>query len=180
MFRINLNLKMAKTFQMKAKSVAFLSVMIPLVSVMTVVVRIPIPATQGYFNFGDAMVILTGMIFGPYIGFLAGGTGSALADIISGYPHYMLITFLAKGGEGFIVGIIFKKFYQHSRTLAYLFAPAGGTFMILSYFLFELYFFGMPAALIELPWNILQCVLGSIVAYSVHLILQPTLSKILR
>lgn len=169
-----------KWLQMKAKSVAFLSIMIPLVTIMTIIVRVPIPATQGYFNFGDAAVILTGIIFGPYIGFLAGGIGSALADVISGYPHYAPITLLAKGGEGAIVGILFKKFYQYSKILGYLSGPIGGTFMILSYFVFEFYFFGLGAAIIEAPWNILQCVLGSLIAYMVHLILKPTLSKILR
>ncbi|MEM4736724.1 MAG: ECF transporter S component [Nitrososphaeria archaeon] len=165
---------------MKAKSVAFLSIMIPLVTVMTIIVRVPIPATQGYFNFGDTMVILTGIMFGPYIGFLAGGIGSSLADIISGYPHYAPITFLAKGGEGAIVGTLFKRLYQHSKTLGYISGFVGGTFMILTYFAFELYFFGLGAALIELPWNILQCVLGTVIAYMVHLILKPTLSKTLR
>ncbi|MCX8188464.1 MAG: ECF transporter S component [Nitrososphaeria archaeon] len=165
---------------MKAKSVALLSIMIPLVTVMTIIVRVPIPATQGYFNFGDAMVILSGIIFGPYIGFLAGGIGSSLADIISGYPQYALVTLLAKGGEGAIVGTLFKRLYQHSKTLGYLSGLVGGTFMILTYFVFQLYFFGIGAALIELPWNILQCTIGTAVAYMIHLILKPTLSKILR
>lgn len=165
---------------MKAKGVAFLSMMTPLVTIMTIIVRFPIPATQGYFNFGDSMVILTGIMFGPHIGFLAGGIGSSLADIISGYPHYAPITLLAKGGEGAIVGTLFKRFSQRSKTLGYLSGLVGGTFMIVTYFVFELSFFGLGAALIEIPWNILQCTLGTVVAYMVHLILEPTLLKILR
>lgn len=164
---------------MKAKIVAFLSIMTPLVTATTLIFRVPIPATQGYFNLGDATVILTGIMFGPYPGLIAGGVGSALADIISGYPHYAPITFVAKGGEGAIAGFTFKKFYGRRR-LKYASGLLGGAFMVASYFLFELQFFGLGGALVEAPLNVLQCALGNLVAYTAHSILEPTLSRRLR
>ena len=80
------------------------------------------------------MVILTGMLYGSYVGLIAGGIGSSLADILSGYYAYAPVT-LAKGLEGFIVGIIFTRFRAKSRLLAYSCGIIGGLFMVLSYFL---------------------------------------------
>lgn len=56
--------------------------------VATMVIRIPSPM-NGYVNLGDCFVLLGGWILGPYYGFLAGGVGSALADFLLGYGHYV-------------------------------------------------------------------------------------------
>ena len=163
---------------MQVRTLALVSVMIPLVTVMTMIFKIPIPVTQGYFNFGDAGVILVSMLFGPYVGLIAGGLGSSLADILSGYSFYAPATFLAKGIEGFIVGMIFTKLYKKSRLLAYTSGPVGGLFMICSYFVFESYFFSIANALVELPWNILQALFGSAIAYSLYKLLHPLKDKV--
>ena len=52
-----------------------------LACIATMVFMFPIPATSGYFNFGDAIVMTTAFTFGPVIGAIAGGLGSGLADL---------------------------------------------------------------------------------------------------
>ncbi len=163
---------------MDVRKLALVCVMIPLVTVMTIIFKIPIPATQGYFNFGDAGVILFGMLFGPYVGLITGGLGSSLADLLSGYAFYAPVTLLAKGVEGLIVGTIFMKFRNRSRILAYTSGPVGGIFMISSYFIFEDIFFGLGGALSELPWNILQILLGSVIAYSLFRVIYPLIRSV--
>ncbi len=165
---------------MQVRTLALVSVMIPLVTVMTIIFKIPIPATQGYFNFGDAGVILVSMLFGPYVGLITGGLGSSLADILSGYSFYAPVTFVAKGIEGLIVGLIFMRFYKESKLLAYSSGPLGGFFMIASYFVFESYFFAIGGALAELPWNILQALLGSVIAYTLYNVVHPTMESRLK
>ena len=46
---------------------------------------IPIPATSGYFNIGETTIYIAALVFGPLVGALAGGIGSALSDIYLGY-----------------------------------------------------------------------------------------------
>jgi len=162
---------------MKVRTIASISIMIPLVTVLTMLIRIPIPATQGYFNFGDAAVILVSLLFGPYVGLIAGGVGSSLADIISGFPNYALVTLLAKGMEGYVAGVIFRRLQKKSRFIFYLCGPIGGLFMISSYFIYESYFFSFGNALVELPLNILQVVLGSIISYTLYALVYPLLAK---
>ena len=88
-------------------TIAKYALMTALVAVGTFVVRIPTVATDGYINLGDALVLFCGVVFGPPGGILAGGLGSALADLISGYAHWALPTFLIKGLEGGIAGMLF-------------------------------------------------------------------------
>ena len=77
-----------------------------LICVLTIIISIPIPATQGFINIGDAGVMICGLLFGPVIGGLSGGIGSSLADILLGYTIYAPGTLIIKGLEGFLVGII--------------------------------------------------------------------------
>ena len=52
----------------------------------TLVIRIPIPATGGYFNLGDTFVMIAALLYGPLIGGLVGLIGPAMADAV-GYPQ---------------------------------------------------------------------------------------------
>ena len=92
---------------MKSKSIAVYALMSALVMVATFVVRIPMVATDGYLNLGDGLVLFCGVAFGPVAGLIAGGIGSALADMIAGYAHWILPTFLIKGLEGALAGFVF-------------------------------------------------------------------------
>ena len=55
-----------------------------MVMIATVLVRIPVPG-GGYFNLGDVVIIFSGLFGGWKAGLIAGGIGSALADLI-GFP----------------------------------------------------------------------------------------------
>ena len=79
---------------------------IALVTLATMAVRIPNPATQGYINLGDALLFTLALVFGWRIGGLAGGVGSALADALGGYFIWAPWTLVIKGIEGILAGTI--------------------------------------------------------------------------
>ncbi|MBY8985636.1 MAG: ECF transporter S component [Candidatus Lokiarchaeota archaeon] len=138
-----------------------------LICVLTMIISIPIPATQGFINIGDAGVMITGMMFGPIIGGIAGGVGSSLADIFLGYTIYAPATLVIKGLEGFLVGLIADPKNMKSRiNYRDVFAVIiGGITMTYGYFLYEIFFFGGPGALYEFFLNgIIQFGLGGIIA----------------
>lgn len=91
-----------------SKRIAQYALMTALVAVATYVIRIPTVATEGYLNLGDAIVLYCGVVFGPLAGLVAGGLGSALSDLVAGYAHWVLPTFLIKGAEGALAGMIFS------------------------------------------------------------------------
>ena len=69
--------------------------MTTLVAVSTLLVRIP-NSMGGYFNLGDVLIFITALTFGPIIGGIAGGIGSAIADIV-GFPLFAIPTLIIKG-----------------------------------------------------------------------------------
>ena len=58
---------------------AMTAVMTAIVFVLTQVNQIPTP-DEGYVHLGDAGIFFSAFAFGPWIGAIAGGLGTALAD----------------------------------------------------------------------------------------------------
>ncbi|MCD6560102.1 MAG: ECF transporter S component [Palaeococcus sp.] len=141
--------------------VAISAVMTALVAVITIAIRVPTPATSGYINIGDTMVMLSGVLFGPLVGAFAGGFGSALADALGGYPHWAPFTLIIKGVEGWIVGYLVSK--RSDFTVVLIATILGGFLMVSGYFFVGVYLYGFGAALTEVPGNTLQAVSGIIV-----------------
>lgn len=119
---------------------AIVGVLTALTLLGTLVVRIPIPATTGYFNIGDAFVILTGLWLGPLPGLTVGAIGPALADAI-GYPQFILATAITKGLEGLLVGLIGGRGPNINTARRVTGAIAGGVVIIVGYFVFEAYLY---------------------------------------
>jgi len=91
-------------------NLAMAAVFAALVCIATIIFRIEIPATSGYFNIGETIIYITALLFGPFVGAFAGGLGSAIADMI-GYPVFAPGTLIIKGFEGAIVGFLNKKMF---------------------------------------------------------------------
>ena len=72
------------------KKIVMTALFAALSCVATMSIHIPTPGTGGYIHPGDAVVILSGVILGPVYGLLAGGIGSAMADLIGGYFIYLV------------------------------------------------------------------------------------------
>jgi uncharacterized membrane protein len=154
---------------------SLMAVMSALVTVGTLIVRIPNPM-GGYFNVGDVMIFVTALTFNPLIGGVAGGLGSAIADII-GFPIFAIPTLVIKGLEGLLASLITDKKNFYRDVLAVVVA---GTEMVLGYFLVELYLWGIGGALAEVPANIAQIAIGGLVGIPVALVLRRRLPEILR
>lgn len=148
--------------------IALVAVLIALTVVLTKVVQIPIPASQGYWNLSDAATSFAGFAFGPFVGFAAGGVGTAIADLLSGpYAIWAPISLLAHGLEGAVIGFLVLR----SRRLPNLiFAYAAGAIvMVVIYLLGGAVLKGFEAALAEVPFNALQGVVGGVVGIPLYL-----------
>ena len=108
--------KKAEKMNEKTYRIVLTGIMTSLVMVATMIIRVPVPFTQGYVHLGDAMIFLAVLIVGKKYGTFAGGVGSALADLLSGYAYYAPWTFVVKGLMAFVVGAALehyeKKVYQ--------------------------------------------------------------------
>jgi len=149
--------------KLDAKTIAVLAVLIALVTVFTLAVRVPIPATEGYINFSDVAIYFSAFAFGPWVGLIAGGVGTALADVVGGYASFAPLTFFAHGLEGLVAGYIGGRTNSLPRML--MGWAAGTVVMMTIYFLGEVFIMGMgmPAATAELPFNLVQNIAGGLI-----------------
>ncbi len=74
--------------------------MVALIFVLTFAIKVPVPFTRGYIHLGDSMIFIAAILFGWRVGALAGGLGSALADVVGGYAFWAIPTFIIKGIMG--------------------------------------------------------------------------------
>jgi uncharacterized membrane protein len=145
--------------------------MTALVAVATYLVQIPIPATKGYLNFGDIMIFVSALTFGPAVGGFAGSVGSAISDVAGGYAYFAPFTFIIKGIEGLLAGLISSRSSQKRDIIAII---AAGMEMISGYFLTELLVLqtGWINAIAEVPLNTLQVVVGGAIGIPIALFIR--------
>lgn len=129
-----------------------------LVTVATMIIPLPVPG-GGFFNFGDVMIVFIGLYAGRKAGAIAGGIGSAIADLLI-FPLFAPITLLVKGLEGYLCGLGHKS----SALGRFLFPLAGSAVIVGGYFLGEWFMpqLGKAVAIADLPANIIQASVGFI------------------
>lgn len=76
------------------KLIAITAMCAALVTVTTAFIKIPSPL--GYSHAGDSMIYLAASILPGPFGIIASSIGGALADLISGYPHWAIPTAIIK------------------------------------------------------------------------------------
>lgn len=144
-----------------------------LTCVATMLVHIPVPATGGYLNLGDAFVLLGALLLGPGYGFAAGGVGSMLADLLSGYPQYAPGTLIIKGLSGLVAVLLWRLLDKKSagRQLPALLAaclPAEAE-MVLGYFAYEALALGYGlGAAAAITGNIMQGAAGILLTLALY------------
>ena len=158
------------------RTIAAAAIMAAVVTVFTAVVQVPNPASGGYFNLSDVAIIFAAVTFGPWVGLIAGGLGTAIADLILGYAQFAPLSFIAHGGEGFLAGLIAV------RRPTWL-IPAwlvGVAFMMAGYFVGEWLTVGSAQAIADLVgtnWiQALAGVLGLALYYAVRAAYPPIAS----
>lgn len=120
-----------------AKRLAMVGLFTAMACVATMVIHVPSP-TGGYMNLGDTVVLLGAYFLGPVYGAVAGGIGSALADLLSGYPVYVPATLIIKALMAVIAGCFYQVFgKKHGFPGLILCGVIGELPMILGYWLFD-------------------------------------------
>lgn len=159
-----------KSYVSLAFKIAVAAIFAALVAVATLLFVVPIPATSGYFNLGETFIYVAALLFGPLVGLIA-GTGASIADALVA-AQYAPGTVTIKAIEGFLVGFLTKKLNRKIKSLSLCASIAiiiGGFEMVSGYFLYETLALGYPAALalLEVPVNIVQMLIGLVIAIPV-------------
>ena len=151
-----------------------------LTCVATMLIHIPMPATNGYINLGDGMVLLGAFLLGPAYGFAAGGLGSMLADLLLGYASYAPGTFIIKGLTALVAALILRALSGKFSGLV-AGSAVGEVVMVLVYFAYESLALGYGiAAAASIPGNAIQGAAGMVVGILAYKALHavPSIKKL--
>jgi uncharacterized membrane protein len=132
--------------------------MTAIVFVLTSMIKVPTPA-RGYIHLGDAGIFFSSFAFGPWIGAVSGGLGTALADVAGGFPQWAPFSFLIHGAQGFIVGWMSRRWTGVWGLI--LSAVCGGAIVVIGYLAAGAYLSGVGASVGELPLNVIQVGVGA-------------------
>ncbi len=171
--------------KISTKKIVLTALMIALVFLITYLpfLHIPSPIAQGYFNIGDSVIMIAAILLGRSSGLAAGALGSALADLLGGYVLFAPFTFIVKGIEGYIVGVIANKKGEVMpsvirRIIALI---VGAIVMAAGYLFFELTVIrlidkslAVAAVVAELPGNLIQGGVSAVIAYVFVAVLEKT------
>ncbi len=129
-----------------------------LACVATMIIKVPTVGTNGYVNIGDSIVLLCAWLIGGVYGGLAAGIGPALADLISGYPSYVLGTLVIKFLMGVAAYAVFKIVKKFNKIVAYVVSSiVAEIIMVFGYFIYENFLLGYGmAAAASIPSNAIQ------------------------
>lgn len=171
----------------KIKVLTYSALMMGLTLAATIMIRIPVPATQGYVHFGDTILILSVLILGKKRGALAGALGQALADLLGGYAVFAPVTFVAKLLMGLLIGVAIERIFIFSSEKKKGAVVIAAVMIVLScaamagtYYICESAMYGsFVIPLVEIPANIVQFAVGTVLAAAVGTLLVKTPAKAL-
>lgn len=154
-----------RTSYSQTKRLTITAMMTAIILLLTRVFSIPMPLTQGYVTLGDGGIYFAAYLFGPWIGGLAAGLGTGLADILGGYAHWAAFSFFIHGLQGVIAGYFGKKQTMSAYILGMV---LGGIVMVGGYFLTGAWMYGIPAASAEVFGNTCQNIVGAVLGLALY------------
>ena len=108
------------------RNIALVGILAAIIFVLTKFISIPIPSPLGKtaLSVGNAMCILSALLFGPVTGGLAAGIGNALVDLSDpAWAPEFWITFINKFLMAFVAGLVM----HHFKPVSFLQLPAPQT-----------------------------------------------------
>lgn len=153
------------------------AMLIALVFVSTVFlnIKLPITANGGLVHLGTAMLFIASILYGPKKGAIAGALGMGLFDVVGGWMLWAPITIVSRGLQGYIVGKIAWANGRKGNSIAInlIATIISIPFMVAIYYIGEGILYGnWIAPLASIPGDLVQNVLGIIIALPVCIVLK--------
>ena len=160
------------THHATTKDITKIAIMSALVFIATYLIKIP--SLNGYTHIGDSMIIISALILGKKKGALAAGLGASLCDLLSGYMQYIIATFFIKAIMVIIICTIVEKLINKTKLAWIIGSIIGCTFQVIGYCLVETVMYGFAAAIASVPGNIIQSIVGIVLAVVLAAVLEKS------
>lgn len=129
-------------------------------------VRLPVAANGGLIHLGNVPLFIIAILYGRYLGTLAGGFGMALFDVVGGWLLWAPFTLVIVGLMGYVVGVI----CENRRGLAaYVLALAAAcAIKVVGYYGAEGLIYGnWLAPMASIPGNLIQIGVATVIVLPV-------------
>ena len=155
----------------KVRSLCITAVMAALICILTMIPRVPIPL--GYAHLGDAAIFLIALYVGRREGAIAASIGSAMADLLGGFPIWILATLVIKYIMVEIIWLTADDSHRLLKFRTFLGLFLSAIWMVISYTLAgALLYGGLPAGLTMVPGLIAEGLVNLAAAYAAGLVLE--------
>ncbi|NLG89939.1 MAG: ECF transporter S component [Clostridiaceae bacterium] len=123
---------------------------------------IPVPGGRLYLN--DIVICLAAILLDPLPAFAVGGIGAFIGDFLF-YPAPMFVSLVTHGLQAVVISLFSHRFLKNNPRLASgIGVSVGAVIMVVGYSLGRAFIYSTPEyALLKLPFQILQAVVGAIV-----------------
>ena len=123
---------------------------------------IPVPGGRLYLN--DIVICLAAILLDPLPAFAVGGIGAFIGDFLF-YPAQMFVSLVTHGLQAVVISLFSHRFLKNNPRLASgIGVSVGAVIMVVGYSLGRAFIYSTPEyALLKLPFQILQAVVGAIV-----------------
>lgn len=122
---------------------------------------IPVPGGHLYMN--DIIICTAAIILDPLAAFIVGGIGAFLGDLLF-YPAPMFVSLITHGLQAVVISVFSHYILKKRPVLSSgIGVTLGAVIMVVGYSLGRAFIYSTPQyALIKLPYQILQAVVGAI------------------
>lgn len=174
------------------RNITLIGILAAMVFALTKFISIPIPTPLGKtaLSVGNAMCVLSALLFGPGIGGLAAGIGNALVDLSDpAWAPEFWITFINKFAMAFIAGVVMHKIRLGSDKVRVWIAGLCGALTYCLLYVVKNIISGVivkgftldvsiaETLAVKLPVTLANAVIAVVCASALYLVLKPALQK---
>ena len=145
------------------KSITITALSAALIFLFTWVVRVPGPITGGLVHMGNVPFFVASIVYGPYVGAIAGAIGMGMFDIFSGYIAWAPITVITCLIMGYVLGNVTKRFNTKNLIIGFVLMVV---IKVLGYYFGEAIMYkSFVTPFASIPGNIVQILLSAVVVF---------------
>ena len=157
---------MAKASENNHKTILWICVTGLFMALNIIMSSFSIPVPGGHLYLNDVIIDTAALLMDPLSAFLVGGVGAFLGDLFF-YPTPMFVSLVTHGLQAVAISILSRKILKKDPKIGSIPALAvGAVIMVAGYTFGRAYIYGTPeAAVLKLPYQILQAVVGAVGAW---------------
>lgn len=144
----------------------------------TTMIQLTLTPDGGYIHLGEAGIFFSAFAFGPWVGAVVGGLGTALADLTLGFPQWAIFSLIIHGLQGWVAGRVSERWPTLGGEI--LAVIAGGIIVVAGYLPAGMILEGSGLALASVPFNALQVFIGGLVSVPLFHLVRQAYPPILR